>query len=316
MTRILLVEDDTLLLDVMSSILEAEGYELHRASNGKQALDLFVVCHPDLVVSDIMMPEINGFELLQAIRMMPAGVTIPFLFLSARTDRTDVSMARALGVDDYLFKPFDAPELVDAVRARLVRRRQVELFDTRAAHLQTIIMLANVIETRDPYTAGHLERVRRLALNLAFALNWKQEDIAVLEFGAILHDIGKIIVPSLVLKKTGPLNEDEWKLMRQHPEVGAKMLEGVDHLKAAVPYVLNHHEWWNGSGYPRGLKGEKIPREGRLLAIVDAFDAMTTNRPYHSSMSAEEALEEIRNNKEIYFDPEISDVFLRSYKAL
>jgi putative two-component system response regulator len=316
MTRILLVEDDTLLLDVMSSILEAEGYELHRAANGKQALDLFVVCHPDLVVSDIMMPEINGFELLQSIRMMPAGVTVPFLFLSARTDRTDVSMARALGVDDYLFKPFDAPELVEAVRARITRRRQVELFDTRAAHLQTIIMLANVIETRDPYTAGHLERVRRLALNLAFALNWKQEDIAILEFGAILHDIGKIIVPSLVLKKTGPLNEDEWKLMRQHPEVGAKMLEGVDHLKAAVPYVLNHHEWWNGSGYPRGLKGEKIPREGRLLAIVDAFDAMTTNRPYHSSMSHEEALEEIRNNKGIYFDPEISDVFLRSYKAI
>jgi putative two-component system response regulator len=312
MISILLVEDDSLLLEVMFNILEAEGYNVTRASNGKQALDEFMQNQPDLVISDIMMPEMDGFELLKAIRSIPSGVAVPFLFLSARTERTDVSIARALGVDDYLFKPFDAAELVEAVRSRITRRRQVELFDTRAAHLQTIIMLANVIETRDPYTAGHLERVRKLALNLAFALNWQQEDVAVLEFGAVLHDIGKIIVPSQVLKKTGPLSEDEWKLMRQHPEVGARMLEGVDHLRAAVPYVLYHHEWWNGSGYPQGLKGDKIPREGRLLAIVDAYDAMTTNRPYHASMSALEAMEEIRNNRGVYFDPEIADVFLRT----
>jgi putative two-component system response regulator len=314
MTKILLVEDDTLLLEVMRSILEVEGYELFPAPNGKQALDLFVAIKPDLVVSDIMMPEMDGYELLESVRSTPQGVTVPFLFLSARTERNDVSRARLLGVDDYLFKPFDAPELVNAVRARLDRRRQVELFDTRAAHLQTVIMLANVIETRDPYTAGHLERVRRLALNLAFALNWCNEDITVLEFGAILHDIGKIIVPSLVLKKTGPLNEEEWKLMRQHPEAGARMLEGVDHLRAAIPYVLYHHEWWNGSGYPRGLKGEEIPREGRLLAIVDAFDAMTTNRPYHSSMSAEAGMDELKRNRGIYFDPEMVEVFVRTYR--
>jgi putative two-component system response regulator len=278
MTKILLVEDDTLLLEVMRSILEGEGFEIFPASNGKQALDLFVGVKPELVISDIMMPEMDGYELLEAIRATPSGVTVPFLFLSARTERGDVSRARMLGVDDYLFKPFDAPEL------------------------------------RDPYTAGHLERVRRLALNLAFALNWSNEDIAILEFGAILHDVGKIIVPSLVLKKTGPLNEEEWKLMRKHPEVGAKMLEGVDHLRAAIPYVLYHHEWWNGNGYPRGLKGDEIPREGRLLSIVDAFDAMTTNRPYHSSMSADAGLEELRRNSGIYFDPTMVAAFIKTYK--
>lgn len=314
MTKILLVEDDQLLLEVMRSILEVEGYDLMPASNGKQALDLFIDTKPDLVVSDIMMPEMDGYELLESVRALPSGVTVPFLFLSARTERNDVSRARSLGVDDYLFKPFDAPELVNAVRARLDRRRMMELFDTRAAHLQTVIMLANVIEARDPYTAGHLERVRRLGLNLAFALDWNNEDIAVLEFGAILHDIGKIIVPSLVLKKTGPLDENEWKLMRQHPQAGAKMLEGVDHLRAAIPYVLFHHEWWNGNGYPHGLKGEDIPREGRLLAIVDAFDAMTTNRPYHASMSAEAGLDEISRNSGTYFDPMMAEVFIRSYR--
>ena len=314
MLKILLVEDDAPLLEVMRCLLEEEGYEVCPAVNGKQALDLFVSNRPDLVVSDIMMPEMNGYELLEAIRVMPEGITVPFLFLSARTERSDVDRARSLGVDDYLFKPFEAPELINAVRARLDRRRVIELFDTRTAHLQTVIMLANVIETRDPYTAGHLERVRRLALNLSFSLNWNTEDIAILEFGAILHDIGKIAVPSQVLKKTGPLTKEEWVLMRQHPEIGAKMLEGVDHLRAAVPYVLNHHEWWNGSGYPAGLKGKNIPREGRLLAIVDAFDAMTTNRPYHSSMPAEDAVDELARYRGIYFDPEMVDAFIETYK--
>ncbi len=314
MPKILLVEDDSPLLEVLQSILEGEGYAVFPSVNGKQALDQFVLHKPDLIVSDIMMPEMNGYELLECVRSMPDGITVPFLFLSARTERSDVDRARSLGVDDYLFKPFDAPELINAVKARLDRRRVIELFDTRVAHLQTVIMLANVIETRDPYTAGHLERVRRLAINLSFALNWNTEDIAILELGAILHDIGKIVVPSQVLKKTGPLDKEEWVLMRQHPEAGAKMLEGVDHLKAAVPYVLNHHEWWNGSGYPAGLKELKIPREGRLLAIVDAFDAMTTNRPYHNSMAASEAMEELARFRGIYFDPEMVDAFLQTYK--
>ncbi|HEY5156790.1 MAG TPA: HD domain-containing phosphohydrolase [Anaerolineales bacterium] len=315
MSRILLVEDESLLLEVMCNILQAEGYEVHPAANGKIALEILANFKPDLIISDIMMPEMDGFEFLESVRVMPNGITTPFLFLSALTGRADVNRARSLGVDDYLFKPFDALELINAVRSRLDRRRVVELFDTRAAHLQTVVMLANVIEARDPYTAGHIERVRRLAINLAFALNWSTEDIAILEFGAILHDIGKIVVPGRVLKKTGPLDEEEWKLMRQHPEVGAKMLESVDHLKAAVPYVLYHHEWWNGSGYPEGLSGLKIPREGRLLAIVDAFDAMTTNRPYHVSMSAKDGLEEIRENQGIYFDPDMVEVFIHSFRV-
>ena len=148
MSKILLVEDDALLLDVMRSILEAEGFEIQPACNGKQALDLFVSNKPDLIVSDIMMPEMDGYEFLELVRVMPNGVTVPFLFLTARTERADISRARTLGVDDYLFKPFEAQELITAVRSRLFRRRMVELFDTRSAHLQTVTMLANVIEAR------------------------------------------------------------------------------------------------------------------------------------------------------------------------
>jgi len=314
MTKILVAEDNELLRDVIYNILVLEGYEVFPTANGRQALDFFVSVKPDLIVSDIMMPVMDGFELLEEVRSIPQGVTMPFLFLTARTERRDVKKARALGVDDYLFKPFDAWELIEAVRTRLDRRRAVELFDTRAAHLQTVVMLGNVIEARDPYTAGHVDRVRRLALSLGFALNWNAEEIAILEFGAVLHDIGKIMVPRSVLTKAGPLDDEEWDLMRQHPQVGAHMLEGVDHLRPAIPYVLYHHEWWNGGGYPFGLKGTDTPPEGRLLAIVDAFDAMTSNRPYRKGLSVADALVEMRKNSGLYFDPEMVAVFLQNYK--
>ena len=314
MTKILVAEDNELLRDVIYNILVLEGYEVFPTANGRQALDFFVSVKPDLIVSDIMMPVMDGFELLEEVRSIPQGVTMPFLFLTARTERRDVKKARALGVDDYLFKPFDAWELIEAVRTRLDRRRAVELFDTRAAHLQTVVMLGNVIEARDPYTAGHVDRVRRLALSLGFALNWNAEEIAILEFGAVLHDIGKIMVPRSVLTKAGPLDDEEWELMHQHPQAGAHMLEGVDHLRPAIPYVLYHHEWWNGRGYPFGLKGSDIPSEGRLLAIVDAFDAMTSNRPYRKGLSVADALVEMRKNSGLYFDPEMVAVFLQNYK--
>ncbi len=276
MQTIMLVEDDAPLLEVMRCLLEAEGYVVCPAVNGKQALDLFLSIQPNLVISDIMMPEMNGYELLESVREMQEGITVPFLFLSARTERSDVDRARSLGVDDYLFKPFEAPELINAVRARLDRRRVIELFDTKAAHLQTVIMLANVIETRDPYTAGHLERVRRLALNLAFVLNWNTEDIAILEFGAILHDIGKIVVPSQVLKKTGPLTKDEWVLMRQHPVVGAKMLEGVEGEEPGIGHRARspgpaqnaggsgHHGFWLGCNSGGGAN--RTPRTNGPVA--------------------------------------------------
>lgn len=314
MEKILLVENDPSLLEVMNSILVAEGYEVYPANHGRLALDLFVTVNPNFIISDIMMPKMDGFELLKTIRSMPLGITVPFLLLSASIERADIIRARELGVDDFLFKPLDPAELVQAVRTRLDRRRIVELFDTRVAHLQTVSMLANVIETRDPYTAGHVDRVSRLALNLAFALEWSEEDIAILEFGAIMHDVGKITIPASLLKKTGPLTETEWHIMRQHPQTGAKMLEGIDHLRAAIPYVLCHHEWWNGSGYPNGLTGLEIPIEGRLLAVADAFDAMTTNRPYHVGLTEEEALAEVARMSGVYFDPEIARVFIQSYK--
>lgn len=314
LSKILIVEDDPDLLGIMRDILESDGHKVHTARSGPEALKIFEREKPDLILSDIMMPDMDGFAVLQAVRAHPDGLAVPFLFVSARTERRDVGLARDLGADDYIFKPFGVDELRKAVRAKLERRRVIELFNTRAAHLQTVTLLANAIEARDHYTRGHVERVTAYAIKLARSLKWDAESLIILEFGALLHDIGKIDVPRPILNKNGSLTAEEWAIMRKHPEVGAHMLEGVDHLRAAVPYVLYHHERWDGSGYPTGKQGPDIPPEGRLLAIADAFDAMTTSRPYRSALTLEAALAEIEKGVDTQFDPTMVEAFLQLHR--
>lgn len=310
MSHILVAEDNVDIMEVMREVLETDGYRVTCAPNGRDALRAFEHETPDLIVSDVMMPHLDGFGLLRAVRAHPTGAAVPFLFLSARTESAATSQARVLGADDYLFKPFDADDLSLAVAAKLARRRAVERFDTRAAHLQTVLMLANTIEARDRNTRGHVERVQRYAMDLARALNWDEEALAVLEYGALLHDMGKLLVPRAILNKPARLSSAEWEVLRRHPLEGAQMLAGVDHLRGALPYVLHHHEQWNGTGYPHGLAGDAISMEGRLLAVVDAFDAMTSDRPYRPARSAAEACEEIRRQAGIQFDPAVAEAFV------
>jgi putative two-component system response regulator len=309
--HILVAEDNHDILEVMREVLESEGYRVTLAPNGRDALKAFERETPDLIISDVMMPFMDGFTLLKHVRAHPAGTAVPFLFLSARTEPAATSQARQLGADDFLFKPFDADDLNLAVRARLERRQTVERFDTRAAHLQTVSMLANVVEARDRYTRGHVERVTAYALELARLLEWAEAALAVLEFGAVLHDLGKILVPRAVLNKPDRLLPAEWELLRRHPADGAQMLHGVDHLRGAIPYVLYHHEHWNGSGYPHGLAGTAIPVEGRLLAVADAYDAMTSERPYRVAFTEPEACAEIERQSGRQFDPTMAAAFIR-----
>jgi putative two-component system response regulator len=315
--HILVAEDNYDIIEVMRDVLETEGYRVTCAHNGKEALRAFEREVPDLIVSDVMMPQLDGYGLLSAVRAHPLGAAVPFLFLSARTESAATAQARLLGADDYLFKPFDADDLSLAVRARLARRRTVELFDTREAHLQTVRMLANVIEARDQNTRGHVERVCQLALDMARALHWDAEALAVLEFGALLHDVGKVLVPRSILNRPGKLLPEEWDILRRHPLDGAQMLSGVDHLRGAIPYVLYHHERWDGAGYPHGLAGTDIPVEGRLLAVVDAYDAMTSDRAYRAALGSEVACAELHRLAGQQFDPAMVEVFgsLRANRA-
>jgi len=187
--------------------------------------------------------------------------------------------------------------------------------EVRGLSLAVIRSLAAAIDARDPYTRGHSEEVARLTVCVAREMGWDGADLEMLEFAALLHDVGKIAVPDAILRKNGPLTPEEWEIVRQHPHHSAQIVEPVAPLRRIIPWIYHHHEWWDGSGYPDGLKGEEIPLAARIIAVVDAYNAMTTERPYRDAMSHEEAIEELRRCAGTQFDPEVVEVFLRILNA-
>ncbi len=185
----------------------------------------------------------------------------------------------------------------------------------KQSYWNTIQALANAIEARDSYTIGHNLRVSMIAMTVASSMGWSEEEIYIVKQGGILHDIGKIGVSDNILLKPGQLEDDEFRSMKRHPEVGAKMISGINFLRPVIPYVLYHHELWDGNGYPNGLEREDIPIEGRLLAVCDTFDAMTTDRPYRKGLAPEVALEELTRYRKIQFDPKVVDAFLMVWES-
>jgi putative two-component system response regulator len=309
-TLLLVVEDHDVLREGLQILLEAEGYRVITAIHGKDALQQMEKAVPDLILSDISMPEMDGYKFYESVRLHPEWVTIPFIFLTARGDRDDVFASKKLGVEDYLVKPVERQELVTTIHSRLERSRQLMFAQLQQAYEASLIMLANAIELRDSYTRGHVERVRDLSVLIARELRLNESQIEALRFGAILHDIGKIYISEGVLRKAGSLNELEWKEMKRHSEIGAELLSKVPYLNAAIPIILYHHERWDGRGYPRGLVGEEIPIEARIAAVADAFDAMTTVRVYRSKSKPEQAVQEIIDGRGSRYDPKVVEAFL------
>jgi putative two-component system response regulator len=298
------------MLVAFRDILESSGYTVSTAANGRDALQLLKEVSPALIMSDISMPGMDGIELYKAVRQRPEGAAIPFIFVTARGTREDIFAAKALGVDDYITKPVTSHELLAAVQARLQRSDELMLVQLKAV----LRAMANAIETRaGAYTKRHVEAVNAYAQAIALELEWDGDQLEALEFGAILHDVGKIGVPERVLAKTGPLDESEWAEMRMHPIYGVHMIEGNPYLEPAVPLVLHHHERWDGAGYPEGLTGEDIPLGARLLAVADTFHAMTSDRPYRPAKSQEDAFQEILLESGRQFDPEMVAAFERCW---
>jgi putative two-component system response regulator len=302
---LLVVEDDPAMLVAFRDVLNGAGFRVITAQNGQVALERLETVKPDLILSDISMPVMDGYQLFEAVREKPGGAVIPFIFLTARGTREDIFAGKSLGADDYITKPVTTRELLSAVKARIQRSDELMLAQLKAAYKDSLFVLANAIERRDSYTHAHMRRLNDYARLLAEQFEWDREQLEDLEFGAILHDIGKIYIPEDVLQKEGKLNDEEMSDMRKHPEVGAHMIKDIPYLASATPMVLYHHERWDGGGYPEGLSGEEIPLGARLLAVADAFDAMTSNRPYRNALSAEVAYQEILNCSGTQFDPEV-----------
>lgn len=314
-TTLLIVEDNHDLRNGLKDILTFEGFTVLAAANGREAIDQMKAVSPDLIISDITMPEMNGYEFFDAVRDRPDGIAIPFIFLTARGERDDVMKGKNLGAEDYLVKPVTRSELVNAVQSRLTRFRQLQMAQMESAYQYALTALANGIEVRDRYTRGHVERVTNYSLAIAEQLGWRGKRLEGLRFGAILHDIGKIFVNEEILSKAGALSEKEREEMLQHPNNGAEMVRDIAYLQVAIPVIRFHHERWDGSGYPEGLVGEQIPMDARLIAVADVFDAMTTDRPYHRAETLEKAFEYILSMSGKHFDPLVVHAFQRVWES-
>jgi putative two-component system response regulator len=313
---ILVVEDNDVLREGLQLIIEAEGFQTIGAANGIDAMLQMNSVTPDLILSDISMPEMDGFAFYQAVRSHQDWVPVPFIFLTARSEREQVIAGKKLGVEDYLVKPVDRKELLTTIRSRLERSQQLMLAQFNQAYEASMIMLANAIELRDHYTRGHVERVMQIAMMIARQMGWTPAQLKPLQYGAILHDIGKIHVRESILYKAGPLDKDEWGEMKLHAAIGAELLDSVPYLSAVIPIIRYHHERWDGKGYPEGLAREEIPIGARIVAVADAYDAMTTARVYQQASSTHQAIDEIRASSGTRYDPNVVKAFLHVWDQI
>lgn len=311
---ILIVEDMDLLREGLREILINEGYRVVTARHGREALEQMDQALPDLIISDITMPVMDGIDFYSAVRARKEWIGIPFVVLSARSEPADFHVGRNLGVDDYLVKPVSRDELVTTVRSRLGRFQQAQMARVQQAYLDSLMAMANAIEARTPESSRHIEHITGYALLIAETLGWSGKSLNTLRFAAILHDIGKIHIPASVLFKPGPLDPAEWELVRRHPVTGAEMIKDVPFLLDCVPIVRHHHERWDGQGYPDGLAGAAIPAGARILCVADALDSMTTNRRYASAISFPEAIEAINELAGSQFDPQVVSALQQAWQ--
>jgi cyclic di-GMP phosphodiesterase len=324
-SMVLIVDDEYIGRETLQSVLEGEGYELEMAENGLQAIEKAKKLLPDVILLDVMMPGMTGFEVCQRIRNDPQIAEIPIIILTALDDRESLLNALKAGADDFISKPFDRYEL----RARLMGitrlNRYQKLIQERAklrdantqllsAYEATIEGWSHALDLRDRETEGHSRRVTQLTVRLAQALDISDDDIMHIRRGALLHDMGKIGIPDSILHKPAALTDEEWTVMRKHPQLAYDMLYPIEYLRPALEIPLTHHEKWDGTGYPRGLKGEEIPIVARLFAVVDVWDALTSDRPYRPAWSQEEALTYIREQSGKHFDPQVVDLFFKVVK--
>ena len=329
--NILVVDDEEAIREVVSTMLESKGYQCTAVSNGRAAQDQVKRVTPDLVLSDMIMPEMDGIKLLDWLRQYDPEV--PVIMVTAIHDISTALEAIRRGAYDYILKPFEKDQLFLGVGRALQHRRLVlenrtyqrnleQLVEERTAQLlaknaeleqsydDTLEALGSALDLKDAETEGHCQRVTAFCISIAKTMPVPNPYLPVLARAAFLHDIGKMAIPDGILRKPGPLTDDEKQIMRKHCEIGYNMLIRIPFLRDAAEIVLAHQEFFDGSGYPRGLKGEQIPLGARIFTIADSLDAMISDRPYRKALPLTHAREEIRRCSGTQFDPQVVEVFL------
>ena len=306
--RILVVDDNPHARELLRAALVAEGYTVTLAEGGEEALAKVAEEVPELILLDINMPGLNGYEVCSRLKGTEATRLIPIIFLTSMSDLEDKLRGIEVGADDFLTKPFRKVELLARAKSLL----RVKRLNDRLENAENVLFaLANAIEAKDPYTEGHIFRVATLALKLGRRLGLSADYQESLWKGGILHDIGKIGVPDAILNKAGRLTPEEVTQMQVHAIVGERICRPLRSIRYLLPVIRHHHEKSNGTGYPDGLQGEAIPITARIVGIVDMYDALITDRPYRPRLSREEAFGILRAGAaDGTLDPELVASFI------
>jgi putative two-component system response regulator len=322
-TTILIVDDQARGREALASVLEPEGYRLTFASNGAEAIEVAQCVIPDLVLLDVMMPEMDGFEVCRRMRSHLNIALVPILLVTALDDQDSRIQGIEAGADDFVTKPFNRAELRARVRTitrlnrfrTLLDERQQAAEELTKAYDATLEGWSRALDLRDHETEGHSRRVTEMTVRLASDLGITGTDLEHIRRGALLHDIGKMGVPDAILLKPGPLNDAEWAVMRRHPAMAYELLAPISYLHNSLDIPWCHHEKWDGSGYPRGLAGESIPLAARIFAVIDVWDALSNDRPYRRAWPPEKVYQHLASLAGSHFDPAVAAAFLRMLGA-
>ncbi|TGK86839.1 two-component system response regulator [Leptospira noumeaensis] len=306
--KILIVDDEPTNLQILNEILQKD-YNLLFAKDGLKGIELAESQEPDLILLDVMMPEMTGHEVCKVLKSNEKTKYIPVIFVTALTDVVDEEKGFQLGAVDYITKPVSPPIVKVRIKNHL---SLVDVNEVKATRLQIVQRLGMASEYKDNETGMHVIRMSHYSQTLALAYGYSSEAAEEILNAAPMHDVGKIGIPDQIIQKPGKLSPDEWEIMKRHPEIGAEIIG--DHnsslLKLARSIAITHHEKYDGTGYPYGLKGDQIPLEGRIIAIADVFDALTTVRPYKKAWEVDEAIEFLKKESGTHFDPDLVQKFI------
>jgi len=306
---VLIADDQASNRELMKELLAGEGFQVITAADGLATLQELGRGQVDLVLLDVLMPRMSGLEVCERIKASPETYLIPVIVITSLSDKQDRINGIKVGADDFLTRPVDRTELLARVRSLLKLKLRTDELERAESVLFT---LARSIEGKDPYTHGHCERLVEYSARLGEQIGLPEEQLIALRRGGVVHDIGKIAVPDSILLKPGALSEEEWKLIREHPVVGERICAPLKSFRSVLPIIRHHHEKFDGSGYPDGLRGQSIPITARVLQIVDVYDALTTERPYKRSFSSSEALQTMKEEvARGWWDSDIFDQFER-----
>ncbi len=293
--KILVVDDYPANRMTAMALLALEGYEVSEAESGTVALERVMKIQPDLILLDVMMPEMDGFEVCQQLKQDERTRLIPVIFITALNDKESRIRGIEAGGDDFLTKPFDRPELSARVKSLIRQKRLNEDLDHTE---QALFSIARAVESRDPNTGDHCERLVSLGESFGKFLNLSRTQMRNLQWGGYLHDIGKVGIPDAVLLKEGKLTPQEWEIMKRHVLIGEDICQPLHTMRGVIPIIRHHHERWDGTGYPYGLVGDEIPYLAQVFQAIDIYDALTSERPYKRAFTPEKAIEIIEQERD------------------